>query len=127
MTSSKPLSLRKTVLISLGIAIIPIFLAALSLYTHYKWEAATQEKLAELNARDFPITPEELNRRYHQHGLDPIENALPIYNRAFEKLSDKPIDFPNVFQHGSDLQPIDAEILLEMSEVLSENEAACPS
>ncbi len=46
-------------------------------------EMELAEKLAELEAAGIPVTLDEINRRYHEHGRDPAGNAEPVYQRAF--------------------------------------------
>ena len=85
------------------------------------------EKLAELEAGGIPVSLDEINRRYHDHGRDPDGNAAPVYQRAFaEQVSvDLPVEeFTNALQGAAQHHPIDSEQMEAIAEVVPGNQEA---
>lgn len=127
MTPHKPRSLRNPLLLLTGgIALIVMMFGGLLLLSYLRWERASDAKLAELAAQGIPTTLEERNRRYHEHGFDPADNASRAYDQAFalyprgwnDRISE------SVFEYNKTLELVDLETVAELTEILSKNETA---
>lgn len=119
---------RKTFLFwALGASFLLLLPLALLLWHRIFAESAVREKLAELEDAGVAVSGEQVNRRYHDHGRDPAENAAPVYEKAFAAFVTEGVptsELGEALRLRSGFEPLEGEALEAIAQVIAANEAA---